>query len=296
MAENTNDALIDKSSMIAITDRLGDIYVALLTALETDTPGCQDLAEAVLAEIMGVSTTGAYYVSKDLRDAAKSMVDSLATDTVMSALLQSFVNSLNTHCSQRGSAESATIGSLDSFASYWNSDGDFYDMLFSPNFYSLYYAVKSSNLTPGNCYAPAIEHGAIYTNGMAKWVGGASPAFTDGAAVEQSGGSYIYAGLRPSLHVEAGGLSCPEGQTITVTVTGVGWNGAAVAETTWEYTSVGNSIAAGDYDLTDLGGDEHDETIWIRDVKSSGGVAIVASEAGQVDGTCYIEGKVPSRS
>lgn len=290
MAE-ANDALINKATMIAITDKLGGIYDALLAALETATTGCQALAGDILETIMAITSVDEYYVKSDLLAPSKTLGENLETDRQMQLATQSFLQSLNQHCSQRGSTESSTISSIDTFATYWNTAG-FTDMLFSPSFRALYYQVFGSYPTAGNCYAPDITHGATYSNGMAKWVGGAVPVFTDGAAVEQSGGSYIYAGLRPMLHVEAGGLSASAG-TIEVVVTGVGWNGSALAETTWTYTSVGNSIAAGDYELTDLGGEGADETIWIRDVKAIAGIVVTNSEAGQVDGTCYVHGIGP---
>ncbi len=274
MAEAT-DALIDKSNVLTITDRLGQVYRGLATAIDTPSTGCAARAADVLAAIMALTDPDAYEVEADLLTPAHSLVTGITTANIAGTAVQAMIQSLNAHCSQRGSVEASSIVSLDTFATYWNGAGDFSDVLYSPDFQLAYYAAIGSYLSIGNVYAPAIEQ-ATYTNAMAKYVVETS-AFTDGAAVDTT----KYGMLKPSLKV-TDAITQSGTDPIVITVTGVDHEGTADVDWTYTYTnpSGGGSIAEGDHDFAEVA------SAWIRDVT---GIVVSGASAG----TFYVEGLGP---
>jgi hypothetical protein len=198
----------------------------------------------------------------------------MTTDKVALALLQGFLSALNQHCSQRGSAASATIGSADTFASYFNGDGNFYDVLYSPDFLALYTAITGVALVPANCFSPEIKQSGQGL-AMGKWdYNGGSPAFTDGAAVDAK-----YLGAKPKLKVTTKITKAGE-SNIVITVTGVDHTGEAAK--TWTHTATAD-IDTGNYDFAEV------NTRWLRNVAATAGIAVTGAGAG----VCYVEGWEP---
>lgn len=274
MAEHVTDPLIDKADALTITDKLGEMYAGMQSALETATTGCQALAEDILGQVMAVTDPDEYYVAADLLTPAKTLGNGLATDSVAQGLFQAFVQSLDTHCQTRAPQANpaiASITSLDTFATYWNGAGVFSDVLFSPDFAALYAAVKTTAISRQNVYSPEIKQGETYANAMGKFVVDTA-TFTDGAAVAATRGCAMPK-LKVTEQVTKSGVD-----DIVITVTGVDHAGTAAQE--WTYTSAA-AIDAGDYDFAEVA------TRWLRDV-----TGIVVTGAGA--GTFYVEGWKPT--
>lgn len=275
--------LIGSANLITITDHLGEMYALLEPQISTDDTGIRDKTVLIKEILLNHGDNEEMYtVITDLLAPIMSFTDKVVTANVMRMLFQTFVQSLNAHCQQRGVNLGNTILSLDTYATYVNGAGDFNDFLYSPEFAALYLAVISSGLTAANVFSPEIKHGGTYTNAMGKCViTTGTPVFTDGALVDTA----KYLGAVPKLHVESGGIVHTGTDTIVITVTGTDHEGTTTAE--WVYTgSADADIAAGDYNFT-AGGD-----MYIQNVKAVTGIAIT----GATSGTFYVEGWEPSRA
>jgi len=262
--------LISPDDMIAVTDAIGQIRTALESAVDTS----DDWASQILTTILGITDPNSFYVGQDLRLPAWDLKELFTSDAVTRMLLQGFIAALNQHCSQRGLVVSSNIRDINSFATFFNAAGNFYDVLYSPAFAAAYAAVFSPTLSAANCYSPEIKQSGQGV-AMGKWdYNGGNPVFTDGAAVDAA-----YLGAVPKLKVTSQITKAGQ-DDIVVTVTGVDHTGAS--GTHWTYTA-SSDIAPGNYDFAEA------DQKWIRNVAASNGIAV----EGASSGICYVEGWEP---
>lgn len=273
------ESLIGYANLVTISDKLGLIYDKIAVAVADDSESmAHGLAVDVMENVLENQDVLAFYVVKDLMDAANLLQTNISIAYVVQTLMQNFISTLNQHCLQRGPALNTAITNIDTYASYENNIA-FTRVLFSPSFRTAFYLAMGTYPTAANCFAPAIEQGSDYPSGMGKWdfAGGGTP-FTDGVAVDTA----KYMGAVPKIKVTTP-IAYDSDKTLTITVSGKGYDDTNTEiTTTWTYTSTGGTLEAGTYNLVGYA------TKYIRDVTN---IALTVSDGGSVSaGVCYVEG------